>query len=72
MVMTRVKSSVIAAVDYDPATRDLEVEFHNGRLYRYAGVNPLDVTALLVAESTGGYFNKRIRKKYKGVRIRRK
>jgi hypothetical protein len=72
MVRTPVKSSVLAAVDYDPATRRLEVEFHNGRLYRYEDVNPLDVTALLTADSVGGYFNKRIRKKYRGVRIWRR
>jgi hypothetical protein len=71
MSRTAVKSSVIAAVDYDPDTRQLRVEFHNGRLYRYDNVPPLEVAGMLVAESVGSYFNRRIRKRYKGVRIRR-
>lgn len=59
-----VDSSNLAAVGYDPETRTLEIEFRNGRVYRYFDV-PSDVyEELMAADTLGGYFNRNIRNRY--------
>ncbi|MGX5681179.1 KTSC domain-containing protein [Schumannella luteola] len=58
-----VSSSVIRAVAYDDASRELRVRFSNGSVYRYLGV-PADVAAALVdppSGSSGRYFNDHVR-----------
>lgn len=51
------ESSDVVSVGYDPAERLLEIEFHEGRLYRYMDV-PQDIyDHFLKADSPGGYFN---------------
>jgi hypothetical protein len=68
----RVASSVIAAIGYDDESGLLEVEFHTGRVYYYLSV-PNDVyEELMAADSIGGYFNEKIRKDYKTIRVRRR
>lgn len=64
-------SSVIASLDYDARTRTLEVEFHSGRVYHYAGVPKAEYQALLNAESIGGHFNREIRPNYPAKEILR-
>lgn len=61
---TPVRSSVIAAVGYDPETAVLEVEFRSGDLYRYFAVPPSVHRALIEAESPGAYFNKHVSDHY--------
>ena len=64
MVRTPVTSSSIASVGYDSATQILEVEFHNGSLYRYEGVPEIEYAALMAAESKGTHFNECVRDRY--------
>ncbi|KAA9161653.1 KTSC domain-containing protein [Amycolatopsis acidicola] len=59
-----VSSSVISAVGYDPVRRVLEVEFHNGSVYSYDGVEPLVFEQFLGAPSKGRYFNRWIADRY--------
>ena len=56
-----VASSSIAAVGYDEATRTLEIEFHNGRIYQFFDIPPQMAVALRAAPSHGAYFNKYLR-----------
>lgn len=55
---TRVKSSVIAAVEYNPNTQVLEIQFHAGRTYDYLKVPREIYQSLLTAESVGNTSTK--------------
>lgn len=58
-----VSSSLIRAVAYDEASRELRVRFSTGSVYRYLAVPP-DVAADLVdppSGSSGRYFNDHVR-----------
>jgi hypothetical protein len=66
----RVASSVIAEIGYDDTHGLLEVEFHNGRKYYYLSVPSNVYESLMAADSIGGYFNEKIRKNYRTVRVR--
>jgi hypothetical protein len=59
-----VRSSVIAAVGYEPATAELEVQFQSGDVYRYYAVPQSVARALMDAESPGAYFNRHISDHY--------
>ena len=52
-----VTSRSLRALGYDPDDQVLEVEFHNGSVYRYEHVPAEVVQALLEADSMGRYFN---------------
>jgi hypothetical protein len=56
MQRAQVESSMLRSVGYDPATRVLELEFRNGRLYRYAEVGEEIYRELMAAPSKGRYF----------------
>ena len=64
-----VDSSVIVAVGYDDGASILEVVFRTGRTYRYFRVPASEYAALLEADSVGGYFNRKIRQRYRGVAV---
>jgi tetratricopeptide (TPR) repeat protein len=56
-----VSSSALRAVGYDDSRKILEIQFHNGAVYRYYGV-PADVhRGLMGADSHGQYFDQHIR-----------
>ena len=61
---TPLRSSVLAAVGYDPGTAELEIEFTSGDVYRYYAVPASVHRALLEAESPGAYFNRAINDTY--------
>lgn len=61
---TRVKSSNIMSVGYNADACVLAVEFSGGRVYRYADVPATVYTALVKADSVGGYFARTIRDKF--------
>jgi hypothetical protein len=61
-------STVIRSFDYDPAAHRLDVQFVSGRLYSYIDVPEREVAALSRAASKGGFFNRRIRDRYRFVR----
>ena len=63
-----VESSSLASVGYAPVARTLEVEFRNGRVYRYFGVPPETYRRFLCAESKGRHLNRFIKGCYQYAR----
>jgi hypothetical protein len=59
-----VASSSIASVGYDPGSFELEIEFHNGRVYRYLQVPAAAYRLLLQAPSIGEYVNRVIKPRF--------
>nr|MBF0681629.1 KTSC domain-containing protein [Pseudomonas sp.] len=57
MKRVAVASSSLRSLGYDPDEQALEVEFHNGSVYRYEQVPAEAVQALLEADSLGRHFN---------------
>jgi hypothetical protein len=55
---------VLAAVGYDAATAELEIEFTSGDVYRYYAVPARVHRELVDAESPGAYFNRAINDRY--------
>lgn len=78
MQRTKVKSSLLASVGYDPATQVLEVEFlarqkePTRRIYQYAGVTPEQFKEMVSDKSLGGYFLARIKPNHQCTRIEEK
>ena len=70
MHRTRVASSSIASIGYDPALEILEIEFCDGALYQYSGVTRDEHLALMAAESKGAHFNLQIREKHPCRRLK--
>src|SRR3954464_4941190 len=66
----RVISSALVSLNYDAASRNLEIRFVNGRTYRYSNVSPEVHEALLNAESKGAFFNAQIRDCYPYLELR--
>lgn len=69
MNRTPVSSSNIASIGYDPTSYTLEVEFHNGLIYRYFDVPKSVFDALMSAASHGQYFNSHIKERYRSVKV---
>ncbi len=57
-------STIIRAFDYRAETRELDVLFTTGRLYRYRDVPPEAAAAFRAAFAKGRHFNARIRGRY--------
>jgi hypothetical protein len=68
MERTKVKSSHVAAVGFDPQSRRLHVEFHNGKVYEYRGVDQHFHDALMNG-SVGENFHTYIKPHFKGTKI---
>ena len=66
-----VESSMLRSAGYDPERSILELEFTNGRIYRYFGVPQEIVAELLTAESKGRYFLAQIDDLYPYLQVRR-
>jgi hypothetical protein len=64
-----VQSSNIRAVGHDPRSNTLEVEFHDGGIYQYAGVPANEYAALVSSQSVGSHFHKHIKDNYKSTRV---
>ena len=69
MEMIPVASRVIAAVGYDSSTQALGIQFRSWRTYIYSGVPSAVFNELMLAESKGRYYNRRIRGKYIATRV---
>ncbi|MUG93853.1 KTSC domain-containing protein [Scytonema sp. UIC 10036] len=67
--MLPVSSSMADAVGYDPEEQVLQVEFHNGAVYQYYGVEADTWEELHEADSIGRFFNENIRGRYSSERI---
>jgi hypothetical protein len=64
MQRTPLKSRAVISAGYDPEAELLELEFHNGRVYRYRNVPEGVYQFLLRTESKGGYVNRMIQDRY--------
>ena len=58
--LKKVTSSNINAIGYDEKRQLLDVQFNNGRLYRYENVHKHDYENLMKASSIGGYHRQNI------------
>lgn len=58
---TPIKSSMMSGVHYDPATRELTVQFSGGSVYRYDDVSAERVETMMGNKSPGGYFTASIK-----------
>ena len=61
MKRTKVSSSNLASVGYNPVTKILEIEFLNGSVYQYYDVPQSVYDGLMKAESHGKFFYANIR-----------
>jgi hypothetical protein len=65
-----VVSSNLASVGYESGSGTLEVQFHSGAIYQYAGVPESVYSGLMGAASTGGYLDAFVKKAgYPAVRV---
>ena len=69
MRRVHVKSASLRSVGYDPERHTLEVEFRQGRVYRYLGVPAAAHSRLVNASSIGAYFNRHIKPAYRCMRV---
>lgn len=67
--MLPVSSSMAASIGYDKNEQVLQVEFHNGAVYQYSGVEADTWSDLHDAESVGRYYNYEIKGKYECDRV---
>ena len=70
MERTRVKSSTVLSVGYDPLEQVLVVEFKRGSLYHYLGVSVSDFESFMAAPSKGRFLHYRIKPRYQYRRVR--
>jgi len=61
-------STNIAEAFYQPTTEVLEIYFHSGHVYRYAGISRDIFNALIDAPSAGKYYNRHIRGQFTSLR----
>ena len=66
--MTAVRSSNLAAIDYD-WSGTLTIAFHSGSVYEYYHVPPSEYDGLMSASSHGQYFHAHIKNRYGYRRI---
>ncbi|MBW4609274.1 MAG: KTSC domain-containing protein [Hassallia sp. WJT32-NPBG1] len=69
MPMLSVNSSMAASIGYDKNEQLLQVEFHNGAVYQYSGVEAETWEDLHDADSIGRYYNHEIKGRYECDRI---
>jgi hypothetical protein len=69
MIRQTVSSSNISSIGYDPESRTLEIEFHNGGVYQYFNVPESIYNALMSAPSHGSYFHHYIKGQYRWTEI---
>ncbi len=60
MDMKPVVSSNVASVGYDPATKELAVEFRSGKVYTYEDIDSATYQALQNAPSVGKFIRENI------------
>ena len=62
-------SAHVSWIDWQPATRELTVEYRGGRLYRYEGVDYDTWTRLVRAESKGSFLRREIQPRFRGTAV---
>lgn len=71
MAITTHRSSVIAATEYFPDARRLQIYFTNGEVYSFTQVPGLVYQEFLDADSKGIYFGTHIKEHYEFERVKR-
>ena len=71
MKLQNVESSMLLAVGYDEATREMRVIFRAGDTYRYLNVPKSIYLELLKAESKGAYMKTHVIDVYPSRRVKR-
>lgn len=66
----RVESSMFIAINYDPKTLVMELELHDGSVWRYLEIPSPIVRDMLDAESKGKFFHAWIRGLFERVVVR--
>tara|TARA_B100000579_G_C22705120_1_gene791698 strand:- start:83 stop:310 length:228 start_codon:yes stop_codon:yes gene_type:complete len=61
---SHVDSSMINKYVYNFSTKSLKIEFNSGALYEYTNVEPEIYDELCKAESTGKFFNEKIKNSF--------
>ena len=69
MRMNQCDSTLIHSYGYDPATLQLDIEFHKGGRYRYSGVTQERFEDFLRSTSKGKHFLAEIKGKYEFQKI---
>ncbi|WP_427158382.1 KTSC domain-containing protein [Aliinostoc sp. HNIBRCY26] len=69
IAMLPVSSSMASAVGYCSDDQILQVEFQNGAIYQYSGVEPETWQELQSSDSLGRFYNQEIKGKYDCDRI---
>lgn len=64
---SKVESSNIAAIGYDPESRTLQVDFKTGKRYQYQNVPPEIFAEFQAADSVGKYFAASIKNEFLSV-----
>lgn len=64
MKMVNAESTLIAAYGYDAEKQEMDIDFHNGGVYRYFGVTQEAFTAFVQAPSKGKHFLRFIKGAY--------
>jgi KTSC domain-containing protein len=64
-----VTSSNLASVGYDPSSQTLEVEFHNGSVYRYFNVPETIYDGLMHASSSGSFLASQVKDRFPYSRV---
>jgi hypothetical protein len=64
IAMLPVNSSMATSVGYDSEEQVLQVEFYNGTIYQYSGVEAETWEDLQAADSIGKFFNQEIKGRY--------
>lgn len=64
-----VSSSNIASIGYDAESETLEIQFHNGGIYRYYGVPQAVYTGLMASSSHGSYLAQNIKNRYQYKKV---
>lgn len=72
MEMVHVDSSMLSSIGYDAETKELEVVFTSGRVWRYCGVPREVYDELLASDSKGSYMNSCIIHEYQDYPVTRR
>lgn len=67
--MVGVKSSAIAAAGFDPTTKTLSVQFKNGGVYHYHGVEQGAFDNLMKAKSFGTHLQSHVVGKHRHTKL---
>ncbi len=64
-----IRRANVKSHEYNPVTHNLDVTFHTGRVYRYAGVQKSVATKFARAESLGSYLHEHIIPKHHATEL---